>query len=75
LAKNGSFGFARVSACAVGAKPNVPFVRWLFSLSDNVPPLGEVANFVTDYFPLKIKFLAERKREFTTKFAIASKGC
>jgi len=26
--KNGSFGFACVSACAVGAKPNVPFV-WL----------------------------------------------
>jgi hypothetical protein len=25
--KNGSFGFACVSACAVGAKPNVPFVR------------------------------------------------
>jgi len=29
LAKNGSFGFACVSACAAGAKPNVPFVRWL----------------------------------------------
>jgi hypothetical protein len=25
--KNGSFGFACVSACAVGAKPNVPLVR------------------------------------------------
>lgn len=25
--KIGSFGFACVSACAVGAKPNVPFVR------------------------------------------------
>jgi hypothetical protein len=25
--KNGSFGFACVTACAVGAKPNVPFVR------------------------------------------------
>jgi hypothetical protein len=33
----------------------------------NVSPLGEVANFVTVYFPLRIKFLAERKREFTTK--------
>jgi hypothetical protein len=27
LAKNGSFGFACVSPCVVGAKPNVPFVR------------------------------------------------
>jgi len=25
VAKNGSFGFACVSACAVRAKPNVPF--------------------------------------------------
>ena len=41
----------------------------------NVSPLGEVANFVTVYFPLKIKFLAERKREFTTKFAILPNGC
>ena len=37
-------------------------------------PLGEVANFVTDYFPLKIKFLAKRNREFTTKFAILPNG-
>jgi hypothetical protein len=40
----------------------------------NVLPLGEVANFVTDYFLLKIKFLAKRKREFTTKFAILPNG-
>jgi hypothetical protein len=39
-------------------------------ISHNVPPLGEIARFVTVYFLLKIKFLAERKREFTTKFAI-----
>jgi hypothetical protein len=44
-------------------------------ITANVPPLGEVANFVTVYFPLKIKFLAERKREFTTKFAILPNGC
>jgi hypothetical protein len=44
-------------------------------LTPNVSPLGEVANFVTDYFPLKMKFLAERKREFTTKFAILPNGC
>ena len=25
--KSGSFGFARVSACGVGVKANVPFVR------------------------------------------------
>ena len=36
----------------------------------NVPALGEVAKFGTDYFLLKIKFLAKCKREFTTKFAI-----
>jgi hypothetical protein len=45
------------------------------AITANVPPLGEVANFVTVYFPLKIKFLAERKREFTTKFAILPNGC
>ena len=44
-------------------------------ISANVLALGEVANFVTVYFPLKIKFLAERKREFTTKFAILPNGC
>ncbi len=41
----------------------------VFSQPD-VPALGEVANFGTDYFLLKIKFLAKCKREFTTKFAI-----
>ena len=40
-------------------------------VTDNVPALGEVANFGTDYFLLKIKFLAKREREFTTKYAIA----
>ena len=39
-------------------------------LACNVPALGEVASFGTDYFLLKIKFLAKCKREFTTKFAI-----
>jgi len=40
-------------------------------ITANVSGLCEVANFGTNYFLLKIKFLAERKREFTTKFAIA----
>jgi len=44
-------------------------------MSANVPPLHEVANFVTFYFPLKIKILAKREREVTTKFAIARNGC
>ena len=48
--------------------------KMVFSQPD-VPALGEVANFVTDYFLLKIKFLAKRKREFTTKFAILPNGC
>ena len=44
-------------------------------LISNVPALAEVANFGTDYFLLKIKFLAKRKREFTEKFAIAPNVC
>jgi len=34
-----------------------------------------VANVATDYFSLKIKFLAKSKREFTTKLAILPNGC
>ena len=41
----------------------------------NVSRLQEVANFGTNYFLLKIKILAKRKREFTTKFAIAPNVC
>ena len=41
----------------------------------NVPTLGEVANFGTDYFLSKIKFLARNKRVFTTKFAILPNAC
>jgi hypothetical protein len=37
--------------------------------------LGAVADFGTDYFLLKIIFLAKREREFTTKFAIAPNVC
>ena len=44
-------------------------------ITDNVPALGKVANFGTDYFLLKIKFLAKCKREFTTKFAILPNAC
>jgi hypothetical protein len=43
-------------------------------LKRNVLRLQEVVNFVTDYFLLKIKFLAKRKREFTTKFVILQKA-
>jgi len=39
------------------------------------PRLASVANFGTDYFLLKIIFLAKREREFTTKFAIAPNVC
>jgi hypothetical protein len=45
------------------------------NIAGNVPALGEVANFGTDYFLLKIIFLAKRKRELTTKFAIAPNVC
>jgi hypothetical protein len=44
-------------------------------MTANVPALGEVANFGTDYFLLKIKFLAKCKREFTAKFAILPNAC
>ncbi|OOV25065.1 hypothetical protein BXU11_16065 [Flavobacterium sp. LM5] len=44
-------------------------------ISPNVPALGEVANFGTDYFLSKIKFLAINKRVFTTKFAILPNAC
>ena len=48
--------------------------KMVFSQPD-VPALGEVANFGTDYFLSKIKFLARNKREFTTKFAILPNAC
>jgi hypothetical protein len=46
-----------------------------FCIGANVPALGKVANFGTDYFLLKIKFLAKSKRVFPTKFGILSNGC
>uniref|UniRef100_UPI001ABC2221 hypothetical protein n=1 Tax=Flavobacterium psychrophilum TaxID=96345 RepID=UPI001ABC2221 len=45
------------------------------ALNHNGPALGEVANFGTDYFLPKIKFLARNKRVFTTKFAILPNAC
>jgi hypothetical protein len=45
------------------------------NIAGNVPALGEVAKFGTDYFLSKIKFLAKRKRVFTTKFAILPNAC
>ena len=50
-------------------------VRFSLAIAANVPALGEVANFGTDYFLSKIKFLAKCKREFTTKFAILPNAC
>ncbi len=44
-------------------------------VSHNVSRLCEVANFGTDYFLLKIIFLAKREREFTEKFAISQNRC
>ncbi|MGZ5511476.1 MAG: hypothetical protein ACXWFC_13545, partial [Nitrososphaeraceae archaeon] len=43
------------------------FIGRFCRITANVPALGEVASFGTDYFLLKIKFLAKYKREFTTK--------
>jgi hypothetical protein len=44
-------------------------------MTANVLALGEVANFGTDYFLSKIKFLAKWKSVFTTKFAILPNAC
>ena len=44
-------------------------------ITANVPALGEVASYGTDYFLLKIKFLAKCKRVFTAKFAILPNAC
>ncbi|MEO0046341.1 MAG: hypothetical protein RL705_1532 [Bacteroidota bacterium] len=44
-------------------------------LATNVPAIGKVAKYGTFNFLLKIKFLAKRKRELTTKPAIAQNGC
>ncbi|AIN75179.1 hypothetical protein FPG3_07205 [Flavobacterium psychrophilum FPG3] len=54
---------------------NSSYLAGSVSLDANVPALGEVANFGTNYFLLKIKFLAKCKREFTTKFAILPNAC
>jgi len=45
------------------------------TLTANVPRLQEVANFGTNYFLLKIKILAKREHELTTKFAISCNRC
>ena len=68
---------------AINIPANAHFPIALYTSSDkgflkilrNVPALGEVAKFGTDYFLLKIKFLAKCKREFTTKFAILPNAC
>ena len=57
----------------VNVKMNI--FREVINMFANVPALGEVANFGTDYFLSKIKFLARNKREFTTKFAILPNAC
>jgi hypothetical protein len=45
------------------------------AIAHNVSALGEVANFGTDYFLSKIKFLARNKGVFTTKFAMLPNAC
>ena len=54
---------------------NISFRFRSAKMTHNVPALGEVANFGTDYFLSKIKFLAKCKRVFTTKFAILPNAC
>jgi hypothetical protein len=45
------------------------FLSFLGNITANVM-LHEVANFVTVYFPLKIKIIAKEKCEFYTNFTI-----
>ena len=54
---------------------NFIFIGVLFIIAHNVSRLQEVANFGTNYFLLKIIFLAKRERELTTKFAISCNRC
>ena len=56
-------------------RTEVDFEANFQAITYNVPALGEVANFGTTYFLLKIKFLAKCKLEFTTKFAILPNAC
>ncbi len=68
------FWFFEALAC-VSAKTKCAVCAVANRLAGNVPALGEVAKFGTDYFLLKIKFLAKCKRVFTTKFAILPNAC
>jgi hypothetical protein len=51
------------------------FIRFRSALPITFRRFSSVANFGTFYFLLKIKILAKRERELTTKFAIARNGC
>ena len=59
----------------IAINPKHPLFLICSKITVNVPALGEVANFGTDYFLSKIKFLAKCKRVFTTKFAILPNAC
>ena len=65
----------RALAAWTGPRTGSGFIPGCQAISHNVPALGEVASFGTDYFLLKIKFLARNKRVFTTKFAILPNAC
>ena len=69
--------FKATFSVSISASFNVNFfLRKIFEkLAYNVPRLQEVANFGTNYFLLKIKILAKRERELTTKFAISCNRC
>jgi len=64
--QNTSFNFAKRWHFVFHFSVRLLSVVSSFRVSANVPALGEVANFRTDYFLIKIKFLAKCKREFTT---------
>jgi hypothetical protein len=54
LAKNGSFDFAK-GRLVRWAKPNVPFVRWVFSMCPNGPRIGDSGGLESQNFQFYTK--------------------
>jgi hypothetical protein len=66
-----SFDFAEALVCLFIFSVGLFAALSSNSMTANVPALGEVANFGTDYFLPKIKFLAKEIHEFCNYTAIA----
>ncbi len=60
-----------ISACLKIISYRLNLIWCALGLASNVPPLLVSCEDGTNYFLLKLKILAKREIEFTTKFAIA----